>query len=96
MHPRGQALRNTMNTMHPREIRFSDFISMYHRGELKLMHKMQWKDHTGWSIPSLPNLTKATNARGNMRGRARRRNTKYFQYLDPKDSPTKRRDELLE
>jgi hypothetical protein len=32
------------------------------RGELKLMHQMQWQEHTKCLNPSLPNSTKATNA----------------------------------
>ena len=47
---------------------------------------MQWQGHTECPSPSLPNPTKATNARGKMRGRTKEEHEE-LQDLDSRGSP---------
>ena len=72
-HPRGTSSRVPK---HPRVTSFSTFTSTYHRGELKPMHQMQWQGHTECPSPSLPNPTKATNAREENERKNEEENTK--------------------
>ena len=50
------------------------------------MHQMQWQGHTECPSPSLPNPTKATNAREEVRGRTKEEHEE-LQDLDPRGSP---------
>ena len=50
------------------------------------MHQMQWQGHTEYPSPSLPNPTKATNAREENRGRTKEEHEE-LQDLDPRGSP---------
>jgi hypothetical protein len=47
---------------------------------------MQWQEHTKWSSPSLPNPTKATNAREESE-RKNKEEHEELQELDPRGSP---------
>ena len=47
---------------------------------------MQWQGHTECPSPSLPNPTKATNSREEMRGRTKEEHEE-LQDLDPRGSP---------
>ena len=59
---------------------------MYHRGELKPMHQMQWQGHTECPSPSLTNPTTTTNA---MEENERKNEEEHeeLQELDPRGSP---------
>jgi hypothetical protein len=57
------------------------------RGELKLMHQMQWQEHTKCSNPSLPNPTKATNAMEGYERKNKEEIHQELQDLDPIGSP---------
>ena len=50
------------------------------------MHQMQWQGHTECPSPSLPNPTKATNAREENGGRMKEEHEE-LQDLDPRGSP---------
>ena len=60
----------------PKSNKLLNFTSTYHRGELKPMHQMQWQGHTECPSPSLPNPTKATNAREGNERKNKKENTK--------------------
>ena len=74
-------------TMHPKVTSFSNFSPTYHRGEHKPMHQMQWQEHSKWSSPSLPNPTKATNAREGFERKNKGETLRNSKYQDPKGSP---------
>ena len=62
---------------------------MYHRGELKPMHQMQWQWHTECPSPSLSNPTEATNAREENERKNEEGEHQELQDLDPRGSPHK-------
>jgi hypothetical protein len=57
------------------------------QGELKLMHQMQWQEHTKCSNPSLPNPTKATYVMEGYERKNKEEIHKELQDLDPIGSP---------
>ena len=59
---------------------------MYHHGELKPMHQMQWQGHTECPRPSLPDHTIITNA---MVENERKNEEEHqeLQKLNPRGSP---------
>ena len=63
-------------TKHPRVISFSTCNFHVLREELKPMHQMQWQGHMECPSPSLPNPTKATNARDRNERKNKKENTR--------------------
>ena len=50
------------------------------------MHELQWKEHKKFSIPSLPNPTKSTNAVKKYEKKIKDERTNSLKKLDPKSS----------